>query len=764
MQKLRKALMIGSAVSFLSILLAGASLAGTKSLVRITIRSPEEYRRLPRTLDVAGKRYGEWIDVVASPEKLMEIQSSGLPVEIVLQDVEAYLRSVKGSYRTFANLVSDLQGLAASYPSITRLDTVGTTYEGRPLLVLKISDNVHTDEDEPELLFMGLHHAREWPSLEIAYFIADTLTAGYGVDSHITDVVNSREIWVIPCVNPDGYFYCHDLGNDWRKNRRPILGEVGIDLNRNYNGSCNGDPQGAWGTTGFGGGTSHGPETEVYCGPYPFSELETQAVRDLFLAHDFVIDVSYHTYAEMVIYSWGYSGSVQTPDHDLLSDVAAEMASRITQQDGTGTYQAAQSPDLGYTASGDTDDWAYGYHHYVRGTNCIGYTVEACNSFHPNESALDQVVRENFDGAIYLCDIADSVAALMTPRVIPPIFDPMDTLSSGNYTVSWSPQNPAAGADLYQLDELTGLSVVADDAESGSGLWDLAGFSLSTARSHSATHGFRSSYGVDEAYDAMTSVQPYLVSSGDSLTFWCWYDIEENWDMAYAEVSIDGRCFHLMDTTATFTGSSGGWLRKAYSLENYVGKSVYFRFRHTTDSYVLEEGIYVDDIHPVASYSTTTTLSSSIADTSFAFVGHSPGTYTYRVKGHNTDRGWGDWSCYEDVTVISSPIPPERVVDLTAQLTGSIHLSWSPVAFDTAGSPVIIDHYLIHRDTTFDFATSTANSLAVTADTFYLDATAGDGNPSVNHFYLVRAVDGAGNKSEDSNMVGEFDASLMSNP
>ncbi|MFC1683409.1 hypothetical protein ACFL0G_04305, partial [Candidatus Zixiibacteriota bacterium] len=387
------------------------------------------------------------------------------------------------------------------------------------------------------------------------------------------------------------------------------------------------------------------------------------------------------------------------------------------------------------------------------------YTVETCSEFHPAESYLDQIVRENFDGAIYLCDVADSVAGLMIPRVIPPVIDPMNTVP-GSYTVSWSPQNPAAGADLFQLDELTGLSVVTDDAEGGSGLWDLAGFSLSTVRSHSATNSFRSSSGVNEAYDAMTTVQPYPVSPGDSLTFWCWYDIEQDWDMGYAEISTDGRYYELLET---FTGASGSWIRRAHSLEDYAGKSVFFRFRHTTDSYVLEEGLYVDDIHPVASYSSTITLSASIADTFYAIAGQTPGDYTYRVKGHNTARGWGDWSCYEDVTVTASAAPPEVVVDLTAQLSGSIHLSWSPVTIDTAGSPVVVDHYVIHRDTTFDFAAGSANSLDVALGTAFDDVTAGDGDLTLNHYYLIRAVAG-GQKSQDSNRVGEFDRQVQTAP
>jgi hypothetical protein len=213
--------LILSLIVMLSFVVANEALAGTKSLVRVYVKTADEMRRMPRALDVAGRRYGEWIDVVATPDKLAEIQATGLLTEIIIEDVEAYSRSVKGAYRSFPQMVSDLQSIAVSYPSIAHLDTLGLSYEGRPLLVLKISDNVGTDEDEPELLFMGLHHAREWPSLEIACFIADTLTAGYGVNSHIADVVDSREIWVMPCVNPDGYVYGHDLGNDWRKNGTP---------------------------------------------------------------------------------------------------------------------------------------------------------------------------------------------------------------------------------------------------------------------------------------------------------------------------------------------------------------------------------------------------------------------------------------------------------------------------------------------------------------------------------------------------------------
>jgi hypothetical protein len=752
-------LLAGMVVLSLIVLMAANPCTAAKSLVRITVSSPEDLARLPRGLDVAGRGLDGWIEAVVEPAQMAPIEASGLEYRIMHPDVEALAASVKGYYHTFDGLVSDLEVYTTVFAHISRMDTVGTTYEGRPLVVVKISDNVDTDEaGEPELFFMGLHHAREWPSLEIAYFIIDSLLTTYGFDPHVTDLVDSREIWVMPCVNPDGYVYCHDQGNDWRKNRRyfPQFVSYGVDLNRNYNGSCDGVPMGAWGTTTT-YGTSHYPWESVYCGPYPFSEVELQAVRDLFLSHDFVLSVSYHTYMEAVIWPWGYSGNRQVPTNDLLADVGARMASRITRQSGVGSYHADQATGIGYTTTGDTDDWAYGYYHYVRGTNCLPYTVEACNQFHPPESALDQVVRENFDGAIFLCEIADSVAALLEARVMPPALDPLGTLPGGDFTVSWGPVNPLAGADRYQLDEMTGLAVITDGAEGEDSRWDLSGFQISTGRSYQGSHSYHSSSTQSDAYDAMTTVHPYPVQEGDSLTFWCWYSIEESWDMGYAEVSTDGRCFRLLDSTATFTGTSGEWIRRAYSLEEYAGRSVFIRFRYTTDGATEWEGLYIDEIHPAAAFAGIATLSDAIADTSYPITGRDPGDYYYRVRGHNDAWNWGDWSCCRLATLIEGAIPPEAVTDLSAAPDRGIRLSWSPVTADTAGRAVVIDHYVLYRDTNPDFVPSPASSLAAVGGAVYQDTTAAVGVSGTNHYYLVRAVDGSGTKSAASDRAGEFD-------
>jgi hypothetical protein len=112
-----------------------------------------------------------------------------------------------------------------------------------------------------------------------------------------------------------------------------------------------------------------------------------------------------------------------------------------------------------------------------------------------------------------------------------------------------------------------------------------------------------------------------------------------DWDMALVEVSIDGRHYDVLDK---FTGASD-WVQEVYSLEAYAGRSIYLRFRYTSDAYTTEEGFYVDDIHPVASWSTITTLSSSIAGTSYPITGRSDGDYFYRVRGSSPARGFGEF-------------------------------------------------------------------------------------------------------------------------
>jgi len=107
-------------------------------------------------------------------------------------------------YHTYAEMVAEIQQAQTDHPDIVKLMSIGKSYQGRALWVAKVSDNVATDEAEPEVMFDGLHHAREHLSLEQTLAILRWLTDGYGTDTRITNIVNTREIWIVFAVNPDG--------------------------------------------------------------------------------------------------------------------------------------------------------------------------------------------------------------------------------------------------------------------------------------------------------------------------------------------------------------------------------------------------------------------------------------------------------------------------------------------------------------------------------------------------------------------------------
>jgi murein tripeptide amidase MpaA len=619
-------------------------------LVRIDISKNQV--DIPVDMEIVGSNPGEWIDIIIPKTRLFELSNLGIEYKVVIWDVIKYDNSVRGTYHTLSEMETILETIADDYPDITDLYSIGSTYEGRDIWCLEITDNPGVDEGEPGVFFMGLHHAREWPTVEICLNIVNQLTSKYGSNQQITDLVDGRRIWVVPCVNPDGYYYCHDLGFDWRKNRRPYPGGIGVDLNRNYGGSSDGDPWGSWGSVHSGAAT-HDPGEEVYCGPAPFSEAEIQAISNVFLENDIQASITWHTYSELVMWPWGYTPS-HAPDYTYLKQVGEQIASKITRDSGSGTYTPQQSCTL-YPTTGDTTDWAYGYGQYIQGRPTFAYTIEACSSFHPSASYLDQIVTENFDGALYLLAEAENIKNNVIPRVLPSIIDEMELDADGEYNVTWQEQNPSANPSKFQLDELIGPNIGTDDAESGSGYWTLNGFSSSTERYHSSSHSYKSGPDNDQVYTMVTN-DPIPVTTGMKLDFWCWYNLEENYDMTFAEVSFDGRTYDIIDS---FTGSSGDWQHKQYSLDNYTGESIFIRIRYVTDSYTLNEGFYIDDISPLIEWDSITTLSDTITNNSYNITGKQDGTYYYRVKGYNSERGWCDFSTLEEIEVeISYNDPP----------------------------------------------------------------------------------------------------------
>ena len=205
-----------------------------------------------------------------------------------------------GGYYTYAEMVTKIGNLFNAYPGIVDTFSIGRSLENRDIWCVKISDNVGVDENEPEVMFNALQHCREAISGTSQIFFMQYLAENYATNTKVQQLVNNREIFIIPCANPDGYVYNQTTnpsgGGNWRKNRRPLGGgEFGVDMNRNYNadwGNCNPPVGGVVASCGDPSPTS---ANATYWGTGPFSEPETQAIRDFTAAHNFRMSIDQHS-------------------------------------------------------------------------------------------------------------------------------------------------------------------------------------------------------------------------------------------------------------------------------------------------------------------------------------------------------------------------------------------------------------------------------------------------------------------------------------
>lgn len=335
------------------------------------------------------------------PSLTEALRAEGVPVEVEIDDLGAfYTERLQtgargggnfGIFHTYSETVTELNDLHAEYPAITTApQSIGTSGEGRTIWAIKVSDQPNVDENEAEVLFDGVHHAREIMTVEVNLAFARYLCENYGSDPAATQIVNSREVWFVPIVNTDGFAYNEQTnpggGGLWRKNRRNNGGGCfGVDPNRNYPYEWNGS------------GSSTDPCNDTYRGPSPGSEPEIQALTNFINAHDFVVWQSYHSVSAMVLFPWGYTFD-HTPDDATFRALAAEMAS-------TNGYQTGQPPEILYNVNGAAFDWGYG--ETSQHTKIFAFTTEIGGSgFWPLESERQGLIDENLHANLYLCQIA----------------------------------------------------------------------------------------------------------------------------------------------------------------------------------------------------------------------------------------------------------------------------------------------------------------------------------------------------------------------
>ena len=308
-----------------------------------------------------------------------------------------------GPYYTYAEATAELDSIHSHYPDLTTEKiSIGVTWEGRDIWAMKVSDNPDIDEDEPTLLLTGVHHAREPIGCTITIEFAKYLLSHYGNDPVVTWLVDNRQLWIVPIVNPDGYVYNQWGDGYWRKNKRDNNDNGvfdpnydGVDLNRNYGYM--------WGYDN--NGSSPDPSSQVYRGPSPFSEPETQAVRELCDSARPEIAINYHSYSNYILYPWGYQTSY-TPDQQAF----VAMAQIMSESNG---YTYGTPWELLYIVNGDSDDWMYG--EQTEKPKIFTFTAEVGEDFwQPDTSIILQQIQENLPMNLYVLKAAGPFADLVS--------------------------------------------------------------------------------------------------------------------------------------------------------------------------------------------------------------------------------------------------------------------------------------------------------------------------------------------------------------
>jgi len=334
---------------------AGASARGDAAIVEVDILSRSDLDRLNALgSDIMSVNDGV-ARIAATPDEVDALWANGFGPRVVFERISDSVASLgiedRGEYHSHSEITTDLAAWASAYPSITELISIGKSVQGRDIWALKITDNPGVEEAEPEIQWIGCHHGNETISVEVPYYMAEYLLENYGTDPQVTWLVNEREIWIIPMLNPDGHTAGSRYNHNW------------VDLNRNYACPC-----------GCNAGTA-------------FSEPETRALRDWNEDMNPVTSLAFHSGSVCVNYLWDYTYA-PTPDEPMI----------ITLSDGYASYNGywvTNGADW-YVAHGTCQDWCYN----VRGE--IDWTIELSYDFDPPESLIDDICDDNIPAMLYL--------------------------------------------------------------------------------------------------------------------------------------------------------------------------------------------------------------------------------------------------------------------------------------------------------------------------------------------------------------------------
>ncbi|KAK4873403.1 hypothetical protein RN001_015432 [Aquatica leii] len=249
------------------------------------------------------------------------------------------------SYQTLDQINTWLNSLESKYVGTVTRIIGGQSYEKRNIYGVRVSFK----PGNRAVFLEGGIHAREWISpATVTYILNELLTS---TNPKIRSVAESRDWYIFPIFNPDGYEYTFKKDRMWRKTRKPNLACFGADLNRNWNYH--------W----MEGGSSYNPCSDTFAGRSAFSEIEAKSLSQFITSISSQLDayISFHSYSQLLLIPFGHQGLEKPPNNDELHRIGRVAVAKLFERYGT-NYTVGNIPDVIYVASGGSMDWVAGLH------------------------------------------------------------------------------------------------------------------------------------------------------------------------------------------------------------------------------------------------------------------------------------------------------------------------------------------------------------------------------------------------------------------
>lgn len=582
--------------------------------------------------------------------------SDGVKKGIPFPTPQNYTAGSMGGYLTYQEILEALDLMHAKFPELISAraimsDTI-VTHDGNPVWWVRISDNPDVEEPEPQLLHTALHHAREPGGMTQMIFFMWHLLENYATHPEIKGLLDNTELYFVPCVNPDGYLYNEatnpEGGGLWRKNRLDNgNGSFGVDLNRNYGYQWGVDNQ----------GSSDQPNSNTYRGPSAFSEPETRMMRDFCREHNFGIALNYHVFGNLLIYPWAYSNAAADPYFPYLAEglvsqngyrpgppiftvgypVNGSSDDWMFAEPGIFSYTPESGPSsFGFWPPADTIDYLNKrnmWSNLMTGWSLLNFAVTkdllTGEIYEKNFTVPVEVKRYGLqDGTFHV-----GVKALSNNAALPTNSVSLSLLPMSSDTLFFSgtisEQAETGDTVLLEISIDNGLWVWRDtvlkiytngpripvfaDVFDQNSVWQ-GGWKLTTEDYYSAPSSWTDSPAEPYFNNAVNETETdnfYFIPDAPypTLTFYAKWSVEAGYDWVQID-AIDslgnafplcGRYSHAGSANQPqgiplWDGAQLSWVQESIDLSDFKGESIKIRWSLHSDSELVLDGFYIDDV------------------------------------------------------------------------------------------------------------------------------------------------------------------------